>query len=177
MRLDKKLFVLDDYLNFGGLNTYLDRMPQIHSLIKKHESKQHGLVRIMKRRAAIKVLQPLLSNSMLPYDRYYYKKEVNTASERDRQYGAEEAFLTFCLIIASGKTWTQLQEEHYLPSVHTLRDLESEKRPAAFAKIVMDETREQEMRYRLLVKEHEAELDQSQLEKKKGPFQNWFRSD
>ena len=75
----------------------------------------------VKRQILLKQLKPLLRESILPPDPDFHTKEVNTATERDRRYGAEEKLLWFCLCVATGKTLKQLERIQFKPDAEALR--------------------------------------------------------
>ncbi len=145
---DRRLFVLDDYLSFKGLAQEVDRRPAVREALRLTGSPEHGLVRIVRRREALKRLAPLLRQAFLPWNKYYYLKEVNTATEEDRRYGAEEALLTFALVLATGQTWPVLRETRFQPGLRVLRNMEPLEREATLMEILAEQTAEAEAAYR-----------------------------
>ncbi len=80
------------------------------------------IVGVARRQQFIKLIRPLVNEDMLEYDPRYYTKEVNTSSDHDRRYCAEEKLLQVALIIASTKSMKTLENEPGILSVKQLRD-------------------------------------------------------
>ncbi|MCW9000732.1 MAG: hypothetical protein OQK04_18620 [Kangiellaceae bacterium] len=57
---------------------------------------------------------------MLDHEESYYDKEVNTSSEHDRRYGAEDKLLEFALLVASTKSIKVMEDD---PSILTPKQL------------------------------------------------------
>ncbi|MET1253514.1 hypothetical protein [Aliikangiella maris] len=72
--------------------------------LTKQNGKNAAIVNVARRQQILKMIRPLINENMLDYDPNYYIKEVNTSSEHDRRYGAEEHLLEFALIVASTKS-------------------------------------------------------------------------
>ncbi len=146
--LDRSPFVLEDYLAFGRLGQRVDRSPAVQQAIDRVGSREHGYVRILRRREVLRLLGPLIRSDFLPWNKYYYLKEVNTATEEDRLYGAEEAFLAFCLVLATGQSWPALQAAHFQPGLRVLRNMKPVERDLALQEIFHEYTAEAEQAYR-----------------------------
>ncbi len=146
--LDRRLFVLDDYLKLGNLGQAVEQRPAVRRAIEQAGDPQHGYVRLVRRREALRLLGLLLRGELLPWNKYYYLKEVNTATEEDRRYGAEESFLAFCLVLATGQSWPALQEQHVQPGVRALRQMEPAERDAAIWELFYEHAGEMERAYR-----------------------------
>ncbi len=80
------------------------------------------IVGVAKRQQFIKLIRPLVNEDMLEYDQRYYTKEVNTSSDHDRRYCAEDKLLQVALIIASTKSMKTLENEPNILSVKQLRE-------------------------------------------------------
>jgi hypothetical protein len=80
------------------------------------------IVGVAKRQQFLKMLKPLLNEDMIEYDSNYYSKEVNTSSDRDRQYGSEDKLLQVALIVASTKSLKMLENEEKIVNIKQLRD-------------------------------------------------------
>lgn len=80
------------------------------------------IVGVAKRQQFIKLIKPLVNEDLLEYDQHYYTKEINTSSDHDRRYCAEEKLLQVALIIASTKSMKTLENEPNILSVKQLRD-------------------------------------------------------
>jgi len=111
INLKQEHFDIDDLLVLVGLKVYVDQAPAVRKL-KMANSNKAMIVTIAKRQQALKLLSNLLNNEMLPYDEYFYVKEVNTASEHDRTYASEEKLLQFAYCIAMGKSWNWLENDN-----------------------------------------------------------------
>ena len=61
---------------------------------------------------------------MLNYDPNYYTKEVNTSSQHDRRYCAEEKLILTALIIASTKSLRVLKTDPNIISAKHIRQSE-----------------------------------------------------
>lgn len=80
------------------------------------------IVAVAKRQQFLKMIKPLINDDMIEYDGSYYSKEVNTSSNRDRQYGSEDKLLQVALIVASTKSLKMLENEEKIVNVKQLRD-------------------------------------------------------
>lgn len=80
------------------------------------------IVGVARRQQFIKLLKPLVNEDMLDHDPRYYTKEVNTSSNHDRRYCAEDKLLQVALIIASTKSIKTLENEPNIVNVKQLRD-------------------------------------------------------
>ncbi len=94
--------------------------------VVKQISKSNGadspIVGVARRQQFIKLLKPLLNEDMLDFDSRYYTKEVNTSSDHDRRYCAEEKLLQVSLIIASTKSMKTLENEPKIVTIKQLRE-------------------------------------------------------
>ena len=82
------------------------------------------IVGVARRQQFIKSIRPLLVADMLKWDANYYTKEINTSSEHDRRYCAEEKLLLTALIIASTKSLRVLKEDPNIISAKNIRQAE-----------------------------------------------------
>lgn len=80
------------------------------------------IVGVARRQQFIKMIKPIVNEDMLEYDPLYYTKEINTSSDHDRRYCAEEKVLQVALIIASTKSMKTLENEPHILNVKQLRD-------------------------------------------------------
>ena len=76
---------------------------------------------VARRQQFIKLLKPLVNEDMLDYDSRYYTKEINTSTDHDRRYGAEEKLLQLALVIASTKSIKILENQPNIVNVKQLR--------------------------------------------------------
>jgi len=93
--------------------------------LKKANGHEAPIVSVARRQQALKAVLHLLNAPMLEYDPLYYTKEINTSSDHDRKYGAEEKLLEFALVVASTKSPKMMRDD---PKVLTTKQL----REAAF---------------------------------------------
>ena len=93
----------------------------VKSLIKQN-GRNAAIVGIAIRQQALKAIRHLLLEDMLDFDPNYYQKEINTSSEHDRRYGAEDRLLDFALLIASTKSQKVMQADPRFISVKRLRE-------------------------------------------------------
>ena len=80
------------------------------------------IVGVARRQQFIKMLKPLVNEELLEYDQRYYSKEVNTSSNHDRRYCAEDKLLQVGLIIASTKSIKTLENEPNIVNVKQMRE-------------------------------------------------------
>ncbi|MBV1908641.1 MAG: hypothetical protein KUG78_04930 [Kangiellaceae bacterium] len=80
------------------------------------------IVGVARRQQFIKMIKPLVNEDLLEYDQRYFTKEINTSSNHDRRYCAEEKVLQVALIIASTKSIKMLENEPNILTVKQLRE-------------------------------------------------------
>lgn len=90
--------------------------------LSKANGRDSAIVGVARRQQVLKVMKPLLNENMLEYDQSYYTKEINTSSDHDRRYGAEERLLEFALVVASTKSKKLLADEPKILTVKQLRE-------------------------------------------------------
>lgn len=90
--------------------------------IASNNGSDSPIVGVARRQQFIKMLKPLVNEDMLEYDSRFYNKEINTSSNHDRRYGAEDKLLQIALIIASTKSIKTLENEQSIVNVKQLRD-------------------------------------------------------
>jgi len=90
--------------------------------ISKSNGSDSPIVGVARRQQFLKLIKPLVNEDMLDYDERYYKKEINTSSNHDRRYCAEDKLLQIALIIASTKSIKTLENEPNIVSVKQLRE-------------------------------------------------------
>jgi len=121
IRLEEERSDISSFLEAVKVNDLING-----SKVVKQISKSNGadspIVGVARRQQFIKHLKPLLNEDMLDFDKLYYKKEVNTSSDHDRRYCAEEKLLQVSLIIASTKSMKTLENEPKIATVKQLRD-------------------------------------------------------
>jgi hypothetical protein len=103
----------------------VDDMINNTNVVKKLSSNNGSdspIVSVARRQQFIKLIKYLVNEDLLEYDPRYYTKEVNTSSDHDRRYCAEEKLLQVALIIASTKSMKVLENEPNILSVKQLRE-------------------------------------------------------
>ncbi len=94
--------------------------------VVKKLSKQNGvnaaIVNVARRQQLLKMIKPMLNDKLLEHEPNYYLKEINTSSEHDRRYDAEEHLLHFALIVASTKSKKVLESSQEIITCKLLRE-------------------------------------------------------
>lgn len=147
MAFKDKVFHLDPVLDQQNLLFRIDHTPCVAKLIHEHGN-DHYITKIAKRQTALKILRPLLSRKFLPYNRFFYEKAVNTASEDDRRYEAEDNLLIYALTIVTASTWRALDAEEFMPAPKVLRETPREERYQRMWDLLADFTRPQIQHFR-----------------------------
>ncbi len=111
LNLKQEHFDIDELLEWVGLNNRINGCKAVLKLTQAN-GKKAMIVTIAKRQQALKLLRNLLNSQLLPYDEYFYIKEVNTGSQHDRLYGAEDKLLQYAYTIAMGKPWNWLEKDN-----------------------------------------------------------------
>ncbi|MEE4246252.1 MAG: hypothetical protein V2I33_12655 [Kangiellaceae bacterium] len=93
----------------------------VKSMIKQAGSKD-PIVAVAKRQQLMKALKSLLNDKMPAYDPVFYEKDVNTASDADRAYGAQDKLIQFAMVLATGKSIDTLERDEFTPNLKMLRD-------------------------------------------------------
>jgi hypothetical protein len=148
--LDQTQFDVNYYVDLLKASKQIRKDRKIKQLIVEFNPK-HPIVCIAKRQLLIKTLRPLINSKLSIHDEYWYIKEVNTSSDHDRLYGAEEKLLQLGLVLATGKVYRRLLQNKYKPSVKTLRAAQSTHNRGRFDyfwQILNKETKDYIMRYK-----------------------------
>ncbi|MBT4837624.1 MAG: hypothetical protein HON94_09800 [Methylococcales bacterium] len=142
-------FNIDYFIKAVGLTDKINKNGAINKLIKLNGA-DHPIVSIAKRQNLLRELREIINHNMMPYNPYYYTKEINTSSKADRKYGAEEKLLELALVVATGKPYMKLEQENFIPNVQTLRDLGTKQKPKSehFTSILNDHTRDRIKSYK-----------------------------
>lgn len=166
--LKQSNFDIDFYIDLIGQRKEILKSETVKNLIKKHGS-DHPIIAIAKRQALLRHLKFLINSELAPLDPYYYKKECNTSSATDRQYGAEEKLLEYCLVIATGITSPKLENSKFTPNIKILRDIGTKKltRFDHYWQILNDHTSDR-------IKRFKSENKKITPTEKKGFFSNLF---
>ena len=122
-----KHFEINTLLDLMGLRRLIENTKQV-SQITEHFGKHSPYVDLAKRQQTLNHFKLLLEQDMLNYDAHYYEKEVNTATENDRRYNAEDKLLEFALVVAAGQTPKQLKSNDFKPDTKSLRSVRSGER-------------------------------------------------
>ena len=120
LNLKAEQFDIDAFADLIGCRRVLEKDKYVKRLMKAN-GRKHLIVSIVKRQVLLKLLKPLLRQNICPPDPDFHTKEVNTATDKDRRYGAEEKLLWFCLCIATGKTFKQLERIQFRPDADAMR--------------------------------------------------------
>jgi|GEM_PF-2361790 len=103
------------------IKSFIEETKVVKTLSKKN-GRDSSIVAVARRQQVLKHIKPLLNESMLDYDPSYYTKEINTSSDHDRRYGAEEHLLEYALIVASTKSKKLLAEDSKYLTTKQLRE-------------------------------------------------------
>jgi len=122
-----KSFEINILLDLLSIRRKIENIETVKQITKRF-GKSSAFLMVSKRQQTLKFLKPLLDEDFSGFDQRYYEKEINTASEHDRRYNAEEHILEFALIVASGKTLRELKQEEFKPGLRTLRELKGSDR-------------------------------------------------
>ena len=90
--------------------------------LRKRNGRDAAIVNVARRQQVLKHIRSLLNEDMLEYDPNYYTKEINTSSEHDRRYGAEDRLMEFALLIASSKNKKVMANDSNIINVKQLRE-------------------------------------------------------
>ncbi len=120
--IDKYPYETNRVLDFLGVRRTIEKTKQVNDLINAFEPNS-PYVDVAKRQQLLLLLKPLLSQAFLPHDNFYYNKEVNTATKKDRRYNAEERLLTIVLTVATGEKYSTLVDKEFKPDISILRSL------------------------------------------------------
>lgn len=104
-----------------GIKEFIEES-KVVSTLKKQAGKDSPIVTVGRRQQILKLIKPILNEDMLEFEENYYDKEINTSSEHDRRYGAEDKLLEFALLVATTKCHKVRVEEPKFISVKQLRE-------------------------------------------------------
>ncbi|TQV86459.1 hypothetical protein [Aliikangiella coralliicola] len=121
-------FMIDDersdiqpLLETLGIEKEIESTKVVKTLIKNN-GRQAPIINVARRQQVLKYIRPLLNEDMIDYEPNYYTKEINTSSNHDRRYGAEDRLLEFALVIASTKSKKVMADEPKILTVKQLRE-------------------------------------------------------
>ena len=121
IKLEEERSDISSFLEGVKVNNMINNTKVVKQISASNGS-DSPIVGVARRQQFIKLLRPLLSETMLDYDPLYYTKEVNTSSNHDRRYCSEEKLLQVALIIASTKSIKTLSDQTKIVSVKQLRE-------------------------------------------------------
>jgi len=121
IKLEEERSDISSFLEGVKVNDMINNTKVVKQISASNGS-DSPIVGVARRQQFIKLLRPLLSETMLDYDPLYYTKEVNTSSNHDRRYCSEEKLLQVALIIASTKSIKTLSDQTKIVSVKQLRE-------------------------------------------------------
>lgn len=101
-------FEIDKIIQVLQLESEITSTSKIKRLTKLHGDR-HRIVSIVKRQMLLDCVKPALASNLLPYDPYFYDKNV-IANTKDRLYDAQERLLEVCLSVAVGKSVKSLRK-------------------------------------------------------------------
>lgn len=104
-----------------GIANEIEKTDVVKSLSKKNGSSA-PIVNVGRRQQVLKLLRPFLNEELLPFEQSFYDKEVNTSSDRDRKYAAEDKLLEFALLVASTKSPQVMAADPNIVTVKQLRE-------------------------------------------------------
>ncbi len=121
LKLEEERSDISTFLSAVNVDDEISKTKVVKKISSSNGS-DSPIVGVARRQQFIKMIKPLVNETMLDYDRRYYSKEVNTSSERDRRYCAEDKLLQVALIIASTKSIKTLENEPNIVNIKQLRD-------------------------------------------------------
>jgi len=121
LSIDESVSDIQSLLEILGIEKDILKTNVVKSLRKKN-GRNAAIVIVAIRQQALKFIRHLLIEDMLDFETNYYNKEINTSSNHDRRYGAEDRLLQFALLIASTKSPKAMKEEPKFISVKQLRE-------------------------------------------------------
>lgn len=116
--------------NVSDIQPILEKL-KIEKLIKgtkvvksltKSSGRDAAIVTVAIRQQTLKHLKPLLNEDLLDYESGFYSKEINTSSDHDRRYSAEDRLLAFALQVASTKSQKMMADDPKILTVKQLRE-------------------------------------------------------
>ena len=122
VNIDKYPYETNRVLDFLGVRRTIEKTRQVNDLINAFEPNS-PYVNVAKRQQLLLLLKPLLSKEFLSHDKFHDTKEVNTATEKDRRYNAEERLLTIVLSVSTGEKYSTLVDKKFKPDISILRSL------------------------------------------------------
>ena len=140
--IDKYSYETNRVLDFLGLRRTIEKTKQVTDLTNAFD-KNSPYVDVAKRQQLLLLLNPLLSKEFLPYDKHHYTKDVNTGTDKDRRYNAEDRLLKIVLSVATGEKYNALIEKEFKPDIVALRSLnkDSDERYDRLKQILSEDTR------------------------------------
>ena len=121
LKLEEERSDISTFLSLIGVDDEISNT-KIVKKISKSNGADSPIVGVARRQQFLKLIKPLINENMLEYDERYYKKEINTSSNHDRRYGAEDKLLQIALIIASTKSIKMLENDSNIVNVKQLRE-------------------------------------------------------
>jgi len=121
IKLEEERSDITSFLSAVNVDDEINKTNVVKQLSGKNGS-DSPIVGVARRQQFIKLIKPLVNEDMLDYDARYYTKEVNTSSNHDRRYCAEDKLLQVALIIASTKSMKTLENEPNILNVKQLRE-------------------------------------------------------
>jgi len=121
LKLEEERSDITTFLSAVNVDDQINNTKIVKKIAKSNGS-DSPIVGVARRQQFLKLIKPLVNENMLEYDENYYKKEINTSSNHDRRYCAEDKLLQIALIIASTKSIKMLENDPNIVNVKQLRD-------------------------------------------------------
>ena len=124
--IDKYSYETNRILDLLGVRRTIEKTRQVNDLILAFD-KNSIYVDVAKRQQLLLFLKPLLTKEFLPYDKNHEGKEVNTASDKDRRYNAEERLFKIVLSVVTAEKYSTLVDNEFKPDIAGLRSLNKDR--------------------------------------------------
>ena len=121
LKLEEERSDITTFLSLVDVDDFITNTKIVQKL-SKSDGADSPIVGVARRQQFLKMIKPLINEKMLDYDENYYVKEINTSSNHDRRYGAEDKLMQVALIIASTKSIKMLESDPQIVSVKQLRE-------------------------------------------------------
>lgn len=169
--LNKIPFDINRYTDMLGIRRTIENTGQVQRLLASF-GKDSPYVDLAKRQQTLLHFKTLLSQDFLPFDKFHEVKDVNTATDKDRRYNAEERLLRIVLSIAAGEKYLTLEADGFKPDTQVLRAC-NKYADEKYDRLrqILDERSTSVME---AFKQDKEKLDQQQVKEKKGFFGKLF---
>jgi len=121
LKLEEERSDITTFLSAVNVDDEINNTKIVKKIAKSNGS-DSPIVGVARRQQFLKLIKPLVNENMLEYDERYYTKEINTSSNHDRRYCAEDKLMQIALIIASTKSIKMLENDPNIVNVKQLRE-------------------------------------------------------